>query len=169
MPTETLTVTGVVLGDDFTLVAGASKASAVAAPDDEDTTCVEGGALAVQSFAFSNPVSLKAGDSVQNVRFTTRAKNTAGDPMTVVPLVGATPHNTEQNVSPGAAYANVNTDFAQKDPGIPWAYADIVALGAYFAVPVGGGTHRITTLIAVVTYTVGGQGDLLRLPLVGVG
>lgn len=166
MATETLTVTGAVISDAFALIAGATKVIAVAAPDDEDTTCVEGIAEQAQSFAFSNPASITAGDSIQNVRFKTRAKNTAGDPMSVQPMVGATPVNTPANVSPGAAYADVNSDFTVKDTGIPWSYADILELGCEFTIPVAGGTHRITTLVAIITYTVGGYES--RLPMMGV-
>lgn len=159
MPTEILAVDGVGANDAWTLTAGASKAAAVALPDDEDTTCITGTVGQIQSLLFADS-AIGAGDTINSVTIILRSKGSSdlGTPASCKQQEGAN-LGTAFNLPKGVGYADITETARTLAPdGGAWNLTKLNNLAARLD----GGDDLasvVTTLFATVDYTLGAAGN----------
>lgn len=155
MPTETLAVSAESTPNNWTLGAGASKVSAVTAPNDDNTSFIASGTSnnTQQQFAFHPPTTIQVGDTVTSVQFLGRCvrggTQNVNFVMTAVVLANSAA-GTGQTAT--ASYADFTDTFATAPDGTAWKLSDLNDLQIRIQNSQARDL-RCTTLEAVVTYT----------------
>lgn len=157
MSTTTPTPTGTTSPDNWTLGAGASKAAAVTAPDDDDTSYIDSGGSAntVQTFTYSP--SLSTGDTITQIDITVRSKRTGGQNANHVFGYSFTPNGggTQTQESGNNTATNTWADNSYSFTGLS------VVWGSGLTVYVKNTQNRsmaVTTVSITITYTPGAGG-----------
>lgn len=164
MPTLNLAVDGVGGIDQFTLDAGATKAIAVALPDDDNTTTITGTINQTQDLTFGTS-ALLVGASISNVALRIRFKGAIGGTSPQLFIVSVAPSDPTA-LTVDVAYADVTVNYPLAPNGTAWNKAFIDNMYAQISLDGTAGTIVITSVSAVVTYTPGGYES--RLPMMGV-
>lgn len=158
MATETLACTGVGTHDEWDLTSGASKAAAVALPDDADTTHITGSPAAEQDLAFEAPSEIGEGDTINSVAWVVRVKSTGMSPaeLTVHLNDGSEAGTKGADVISdiGAGYADETQTHGTNWNEEPWAFADLANLELHLLQENAFGSElKVTTAYLIVDYT----------------
>lgn len=155
MAKVTLDMSGVGANDGFPLTGAATKALAVAGPDDDDTSYITAsGNITVQDLIVAD-APLQASDTITNVRLRVRAKQITGSPaLDVTPSSSGSSGSTTSLSSWISSYGDKTIDYANAPDGGSWTLDKLNDLAIQLhQTGVGPHTLRITTIQAEVTYT----------------
>lgn len=166
MATEVLAVDGVGANDAWVVGGPYTKVAAVATPDDEDGTNINGTIGQIQDLTFANS-AIGAGDIINSVAITVRTRGAAGvgTPGDCAQIEGANV-GTSFATNNAIGYATVTETARVLAPdGGAWTLAKLNNLAARLRVN-DDTAGVVTTLFATVNFTPTGH---YRLPLLGVG
>ena len=147
MPIETLAATP---GVGWTTTVGASRAVAVALPDDGDTSYLEGTGLQVTTSAIANTAI--AGATITNVRVVARLRTTTiSDTCIIAASDNSFSNTTSYSPTVTSSYVDYTMDMATPPSGGAWTTGKVDSLEVRVTTP-DITTARMTTLYVQVTY-----------------